>query len=332
MNKDVSKEKIKLDQMMKVLFKLSKKVMINLLNGLFNEDYDYRKVKMEYSNSEFVDDDFERLYGDVFIIIRTENKSFSYHIEFQTLNDNSMAIRMFRYGFEKAVEQYGDEIGCETILYYPKQLVIFLEENKNIKNELYFRLRLPDEQEIKFKVPVMKYWEYCAEDLKDKKMYALLPLQVFKSRKSIKAIYDNAGIRHEEKARLINNEFEKLIVVIKSTLGIVGELYSSSEIIGSDLEKILRVLTNITEYLYKKYGEYTSVSKEVENMVTTLYNPAIKEEGIREGMKKGIEKGRKNVAINMLKENLDIDLVVKFTGLPKEEIINLRQEIDEQAY
>ena len=328
MNKDVSKEKIKLDQMMKVLFKLSKKVMINLLNGLFNEDYDYRKVKMEYSNSEFVDDDFERLYGDVFIIIRTENKSFSYHIEFQTLNDNSMAIRMFRYGFEKAVEQYGDEIGCETILYYPKQLVIFLEENKNIKNELYFRLRLPDEQEIKFKVPVMKYWEYCAEDLKDKKMYALLPLQVFKSRKSIKAIYDNAGIRHEEKARLINNEFEKLIVVIKSTLGIVGELYSSSEIIGSDLEKILRVLTNITEYLYKKYGEYTNVSKEVENMVTTLYNPAIKEEGIREG----IEKGRKNVAINMLKENLDIDLVVKFTGLPKEEIINLRQEIDEQAY
>lgn len=328
MNKDVSKEKIKLDQMMKVLFKLSKKVMINLLNGLFNEDYDYRKVRMEYSNSEFVDDDFERLYGDVFITIRTENKSFSYHIEFQTLNDNSMAIRMFRYGFEKAVEQYGDEIGCETILYYPKQLVIFLEENKNIKNELYFRLRLPDEQEIKFKVPVMKYWEYCAEDLKDKKMYALLPLQVFKSRKSIKAIYDNAGIRHEEKARLINNEFEKLIVVIKSTLGIVGELYSSSEIIGSDLEKILRVLTNITEYLYKKYGEYTSVSKEVENMVTTLYNPAIKEEGIREG----IEKGRKNVAINMLKENLDIDLVVKFTGLPKEEIINLRQEIDEQAY
>ena len=91
-------------------------------------------------------------------------------------------------------------------------------------------------------------------------------------------------------------------------------------------------LTHITEYLYKKYGEYTSVSKEVENMVTTLYNPAIKEEGIREGMKKGIEKGRKNVAINMLKENLDIDLVVKFTGLPKEEIINLRQEIDEQAY
>jgi len=327
MNKEVSKEKIKLDQMMKVLFKLSKKVMVNLLNGLFNEDYDYNKVSLEYSNSEFIDDDFGRLYGDVFITIRTDNKSFSYHIEFQTLNDNSMAIRMFRYGFEKAVEQCGDDINTETILYYPKQLVIFLEENKNIRDELYFKLKLPDEQEIKFKVPVMKYWEYGAEDLKNKKMYALLPLQVFKSRKSIKSIYDNPNISHEEKARLINNEFKKLIVVIKNTIDIIGELYNSNEIIGSDMEKILRVLTNISEYLYKKYGDYSNVGKEVENMVTTLYNPVIKEEGIKEGIKEGTKK----VAINMLKENMDIDLIVKLTGLTKEDVLILKQEILGQA-
>jgi len=54
---------------------------------------------------------------------------------------------------------------------------------------LYFKLRLPDGQEIRFSVPVLKYWEYSAEDLKNKKMYALLPLQVFKARKRIKTIY-----------------------------------------------------------------------------------------------------------------------------------------------
>ncbi len=154
MSKNIALEKIKLDQMMKVLFKLSKKVMVNLLNALFNEDYDCNEVSIEYSNSEFVDDDFDRICGDIFITVRTKNKSFSYHIEFQTLNDNSMAIRMFRYGFEKAVEKAGDENNEETILYYPKQLVIFLEENRNIKDELYFKLRLPDDQEIRFSVPV----------------------------------------------------------------------------------------------------------------------------------------------------------------------------------
>jgi len=335
MSKDVAKEKIKLDQMMKVLFKLSKRVMVNLLNALFNEDYDYTKVSIEYSNSEFVDDDFDRLYGDIFITVRTENKSFSYHIEFQTLNDNSMAIRMFRYGFEKAVERAGDSTNEEITLYYPKQLVIFLEENKNVKDELYFKLRLPDGQEIRFGVPVLKYWEYSAEDLKDKKMYALLPLQVFKSRKRVKTIYNNDNISYEDKGKLINIEFKKLIEVVKATINVLDELYNSHEIIGTDLEKILRVLKNISEYLYNKYGEYSSVSKEVDIMVTTLYNPIVAEEakrkGIEEGIEKGIEKGIKEVALKMLQENVDVKLIEKFTGLKSEEILKLKEENEKKA-
>jgi hypothetical protein len=59
------------------------------------------------------------------------------------------------------------------------------------------------------------------------------------------------------------------------------------------LEKILRVLTNISEYLYNKYGEYSSIGKEVDIMVTTLYNPVIAEKAKREGIEEGIEKGRK---------------------------------------
>ena len=321
MSKDVAIEKIKLDQKMKVLFKLSKKVIVNLLNALFNEEYDYNEVSIEYSNSEFVDDDFDRICGDIFITVRTKNKSFSYHIEFQTLNDNSMAIRMFRYGFEKAVERTGDENKEETILYYPKQLVIFLEENRNIKDELYFKLRLPDGQEIRFSVPVLKYWKYSAEDLKDKKLYALLPLQVFKSRKRIKSIYNNEYIKYEDKGKLINTEFKKLIEIIQSTINVLGELYNSYEIIGTDLEKILRVLRNITEYLYNKYGEYSSVGKEVDIMVTTLYNPIIAEEAKREGVAEGIEKGVAKTAIRLLTKKFGVlaeDMRIKIEQLDAE--------------
>lgn len=326
MSKIATKEKIKLDQIMKVLFKLSKKVMINLLNGLFDENYDYRKVSIEYSNSEFVDDDFERLFGDMFITVRANESTFSYHIEFQTLNDNSMAIRMFRYGFEKAVERAGYEENEEITLFYPKQLVIFLEENKNIKDEIYFKLRLPYEQEIRFSVPVMKYWKYSAEDLKDKKMYALLPLQVFKSRKKIKSIYDSS-ISYEDKARLINEEFKGLIVVIENTIKVLEELYNGEEIICVDLEKILKVLANISEYLYKKYGEYSDIGKEVENMVTTLFDPVVKKEVKMEAK----AEAKAEVATNMLKEKMDIDLIVRLTGLTKEEVLKIKKEIELQA-
>jgi hypothetical protein len=113
---------------MKVLFKLSKKVIINLMNGLFDENFISDEVTIEYGNSEFIEDNFDRIVGDIFITIRRKNQTYNYHIEFQTTNDNSMVIRMFRYGFEKAHEIYNGE-KCDKIrLEFPKQLVIFIEE------------------------------------------------------------------------------------------------------------------------------------------------------------------------------------------------------------
>src|SRR5690554_3833905 len=184
------KQKLKLDQIMRVLFKLSKKVTLNMINRLFNENFVSDEVDISYENSEFIQDDYGRLTGDLFIKISTNRRVCRYHIEFQTLNDTSMIIRMFRYGFEKAIELAGSIDVDQTItLEFPRQLVIFLEENEKIKDYLSVKLRLPDGETIPYKVPVMKYWNYTAEDLRQQKMYALLPLQVFKSRKIIQAIY-----------------------------------------------------------------------------------------------------------------------------------------------
>ena len=66
-------EKIKLDQMMKIMFKLSKKVTVNLLNALFDEDYDYKKVNISYGNSEFLLDNLKKIQADMFITVQSEN-------------------------------------------------------------------------------------------------------------------------------------------------------------------------------------------------------------------------------------------------------------------
>jgi hypothetical protein len=59
------RESIKLDQIMKVLFKLSKNIMIDLMNGLFDEDFISNEVTIEYGNSEFIRDNFDRIVGGV---------------------------------------------------------------------------------------------------------------------------------------------------------------------------------------------------------------------------------------------------------------------------
>ncbi|MDQ2085094.1 Rpn family recombination-promoting nuclease/putative transposase [Herbivorax sp. ANBcel31] len=312
------KEKIKLDQMMKVMFKLSKKVTVNLLNGLFDENYDYKKVKIEYGNGEFFQDNLKKIQGDMFITVQSEKRSVNYHIEFQTQNDKMMAIRMFRYGFEKALELTCNQEGEEIVLDFPKQSVIYLEENQNIKDMIVLKIRKPDGSIEQYEFPTMKYWEYTQEELINKKMYALLPFQVFNTRKAIENI-SNSSKAHEEKAQLIKIEFNKLIKVIESVGKRSAELYEEEEIKSSDFERILLVLKSISDYIYNKYGEYKQVEKEVETMLTSLYNPAIAKESER---KKALK-----VAREAIKEGADVDFIAKITELDKETVIKIKEEL-----
>ena len=72
-----------------------------------------------------------------------------------------------------------------TTLYFPKQKVIFFEENKNIEDSLKLIIVFDNDKEFLYEVDVMKYWQYNDEDLIEKKMYPLIPLQLFNLRKKL---------------------------------------------------------------------------------------------------------------------------------------------------
>ena len=71
--------------------------------------------------------------------------------------------------------------------------MIFVEQNRNIKDELRMKLIFPNGQEIKYTVPTMKYWEYSDLDIMQDKIYPLLPLQVFKLRYKMEQIKKKCG-------------------------------------------------------------------------------------------------------------------------------------------
>ena len=102
----LEKEKVKLDEVLKFLFSTSNKVLVKLLNGIFNENFSVDEVELTVSNNEFVEDDLGILRGDMFFdILNKDYNKASYHIEFQTKNDNTMIVRMFEYGFKKGKEE-----------------------------------------------------------------------------------------------------------------------------------------------------------------------------------------------------------------------------------
>jgi len=70
---------------------------------------------------------------------------------------------------------------------FPDPRVIFIEENEKIPDVLQLRIKIPKQESLLYQVPAFKSWLYDAQQLYAKKMYLLLPLQVFKIRKYLKA-------------------------------------------------------------------------------------------------------------------------------------------------
>lgn len=318
--REANSERVKLDEILKSLFTVSSKVLINMLNSLFKENYATESTEVSFGSNEFVDDDYHILRGDLFLKLRDADRSNHYHIELQTLNDDSMVIRMLEYGVSKAKEIakcVGDQ--QETVFYIPKQLVIFIEQNSSIKDELRLRLIFPDGQEVKYLVPVMKYWEYGKEEILAQKLYPLLPLQVFKLRYQMEKI-KLRKTHTEQELRVLIEEAQQIVEEMAHE---ASRLFKAEEIDGGDLHKILLANEELFRYLNSRYVNDEKLNEEVLSMTRTLYDPVVAEKAKLEGKLEG----KLEAARNALKKGLSLEDVAEITGLPLETVQKLKAEI-----
>lgn len=308
-----SKEKVKLDEILKYLFSTSNKVLIKLLNGVFNENFNEDEVDLTVSNNEFIEDTLSVIRGDMFFDIRkNESKKASYHLEFQTKNDNTMVIRMFEYGFKKGKEAsiLDKDSEIET-MYFPNQKVIFFEQNKNINDILQLKIIFPNEQEIIYAVEVLKYWELTNEDLIKRKMYPLIPLQLFSLRKELETAQRKNDVNKiKDLSYISKNLAEKLAREAK-------DLFSENEILGEDFHKMLLAIQNLIEYLNRNYFKDDKLEEEVNTMTKTLYDPEVEKKGFEQGVLATKIENAKNL-LDLLddetissKLDLDIEIVKK---------------------
>lgn len=320
-----SKEAVKLDQILKLLFSTSDKVLLGMLNSIFNENLSIENVKIIKSNNEFITQNLEDVKGDIFYEVIDSNyeKNLKFHIEFQTLKDNSMAIRMFEYGFQKAKEsKINDE--DEVIITFPKQRVIYIEENNNIKDNLKAKIILPDESEALYSIPVIKYWEYDDTMLIENKMYPLLPLQLFLLRKEIvKAIKGNNSI--------MRKNISKRILDLTWQLGnISNKLFNENLLEYEDYEKMLISIKSLVEYFKDNYIDEEILVKEANKMVKTLYDPEVEKRGELKVLIKLLDK-KLNGLSESYKEKLsecNSELLNKIA----DDIFNLSEEKDLDKY
>jgi hypothetical protein len=285
--------RLQLDQIMKSMFSVSPGVMIKMLNSLFKENYPPEDTEITLTNNEFILEykGYDIIRGDLFVKLQTGcQKPNHYHIDFQTLYDREMIIRMFAYGLSKARELSNNQHSSadSATIYIPRQLVIYMEQHGNIEDKLALKIVFPDGEVKIHEVAVMKYWQYKAADLVEKELYPLLPLQLFRLRHKLKLLSNREIVSTEE--------MQETLTEIKDLITEVGEesrrLHDRKTISGEDHYKILLAVHHLFAYLNENYGNNEQLNKEVGKMLKTLIDPAVEEKGRIQGIEIGREEGR----------------------------------------
>lgn len=319
-----SSDYVKLDEILKILFTVSDKVLITLLNALFNENFDPKQTTITPLDKEFPDEVWGILKADLVFILEQGGKKRWFQIEFQTENDTAMVIRMFKYGFVIA-QRYSES----DVLYFPEQLVIFFEKNSAIKDHLTKTVVLPDGQRFNYTVNVLKYWEYSREDLLQNEMYPLLPIQIFNYRLELR------NARQKQDFSRIQALAKEMLKTTKILIKESKHLVEAGKVSDYDFAKMMEALRNLTNYLNRNFIEDNKIEKEVMDMMLIDILEQGKQEGRQEGKQEGLKQGEKKgkqlqkAVFHMLKSKESPESIQSQLGITAEEFVEYQVDFDE---
>ena len=207
-------------------------LLVPLINEVFHTSYP-EDVKIVHLRNEHQLEDGE-LITDSRLLIGDK----VYHIECQSTDDATMAIRMFEYDLVIALESRR-RVGRRFFVEFPRSCVIYLRTTKNTPDVEEVELKLPDGQVCVYRVPTVKVERYTKDSIFEKNLLMLLPFYVMRYEESAHTIGENT-----EKLQELLSEYEDIRVNLEKELSMAGrsELYT-------DLN---RLIVRISDYIFRK--------------------------------------------------------------------------------
>ena len=207
-------------------------LLVPLINEVFHTSYP-KDVKIVHLRNEHQLEDGE-LITDAQLLIGDK----VYHIECQSTDDITMAIRMFEYDFAIALESRR-RVGRKFYVEFPRSCVIYLRSTKNTPDVEEVELLLPDGQVCVYRVPTVKVERYTTDSIFEKNLLMLLPFYVMRYEESAHIIGEDS-----EKLRRLLNEYETIRMNLEKELSMSGR---------SDLYTDLnRLIVRISDYIFRK--------------------------------------------------------------------------------
>ena len=180
-----------------------------------------------------------------------------YHIECQSVDDTTMAIRMIEYDFAIALDsarKYGRRYRME----FPKSCVLYLRSGKNTPDFLKVEVVFPDGKIQVYRIPTVKLDEYTKDKIFEKNLLMFLPFYIMRYEKEIHRINQDP-----EKLQSLLDEYEDIRVMLEKELTETGraELYTN---LNKLITKISDYICRDEEVVRERLGE-TMGGKELES-------------------------------------------------------------------
>ena len=251
---------------------------VPLINEVFHTSYpqDVPIVQLrnehQQENGEIITDSCLKIGGKL------------YHIECQSVDDTTMAIRMIEYDFSIAVENAHKQ-GRRYRMDFPKSCVLYLRSGNNTPDFLEVELVLPDENTVLYRIPAIKLEAYTKDSIFEKNLLMLLPFYIMRYEKDIHEMSENPELFQ----RLLN-EYEEI------RMNLVIELSGADKTaLYMDLNKLIIKIADYIcqseEVVRKGIGEVMG------GKVLELESERLRAEGEIRGEIRGEAKGEERLSI-----------------------------------
>ena len=289
-----------------------KEEVVKIINKYVNVENELKKEEIEKYETRYITKNYQNKEAD--IVYKLKGKEVYFLLEHQTKVEKAMAYRMAEYSLEIMRSRIENKIYEQTK--YPRVIPIVIYTGKPKWTAERFLNSIQEEYKIKSNKSQLQLG-YNLIDIRNKEkaieddllISKISILEKAKNTEEILEIIDKIAkkITNEGKRENLKRIVEYLLddKILKDEMEEIKEKLKNEE--RDDIMRVHEVIRRDRENYAKEYAK--GVAKEA------------RKEGVQTGLKTGKMQQAIIVAKKMLAENLDVNLIMRITGLKKEQFM-----------
>ena len=223
----IKKHNTDFDDVFRTIVEKMPQLVIALINEVFKTKYQNDVEFMQLRN-EHMEEEGKIVTDSIFVI-----GSKTYHIECQSFDDDTMALRMIEYDFAIALDNPIKD-GRTFEINFPESCVLYLRNTKNTPDVLEVKVNLPGEKSFVYECKTIKLANYTSSDIFEKHLLLLLPYYIMNYESQKKAIEEDA-----DKLNALLDEYRNIAKLMQEEL-----LEEDKSVLYTDLSNLIIRIAN----------------------------------------------------------------------------------------